>query len=152
MTSTADLASPHVHRLLAGLMLAGMALTAAELALLGHYEDRWQRLPLVLLACGLGLQPLRRRVLAGRAWLALMVLFAAGGIAGLVQHFRGNAEFELELSPGLGSWALVWESLRGATPALAPASLIGLGLLGLALTLCEPPRHADSTPSNGDLR
>ena len=55
----------------------------------------------------------------------------AGGIVGLILHYRGNVEFELEMHPAASGLALFWESVRSATPALAPAAMIQLGLLGL---------------------
>jgi hypothetical protein len=53
-------------------------------------------------------------------------------------HYRSNVEFELEMYPTLAGGALVWQSLKGAIPALAPAALAQLGLMGLVLTLGHP--------------
>lgn len=120
-----------------GLFLLGCAGTGAELLLLEHYENWRQWLPLAALALGLvgggavGLRPGPRSFVAFRA---LMVAFAIVGLAGLYLHYVGNAEFELEMYPELSGLELVWEALRGATPALAPGTMVGLGALGFLFT------------------
>ncbi|MFB3131882.1 MAG: hypothetical protein ACE10K_05095, partial [Rhodothermales bacterium] len=48
------------------------------------------------------------------------------------------AEFELEMYPTLKGLELFWESIKGATPALAPGTMIQLGLLGWAYTYRHP--------------
>jgi hypothetical protein len=59
-------------------------------------------------------------------------LYAASGLLGLFFHYRGNAEFELERDASLGGLALFWESITGATPALAPGSMVLLAAVGYA--------------------
>lgn len=112
-----------------------------ELLLLGHIEDTLQLVPLVLLGLGLlalvGLW-LRPRPSTLRVFRALMVFFTASGFVGLYLHYRANSEFELEMYPSLAGLDLVWESLTGATPALAPATMAYLGLLGMASTYRHP--------------
>jgi hypothetical protein len=51
---------------------------------------------------------------------------------GTFLHYRGNVEFELELTPGIRGLALFREAITGATPALAPGAMIVVGLVGLA--------------------
>jgi hypothetical protein len=46
--------------------------------------------------------------------------------------------FELEMNPSAGGTQLVWESLSGAMPALAPGTLFQLGLVGLLYTYPHP--------------
>jgi hypothetical protein len=67
-----------------------------------------------------------------------MVLCLFAGLVGLGLHYQGNVEFELEMYPSMGGVDLVWEALTGATPALAPGTMVGLGLLGLAYTHRHP--------------
>jgi hypothetical protein len=130
-----------VRRLLLGLLLFGMIGLIAELALLEHVESVWQWIPLVALALGfvsgaaLFLRPAPATV---RVFQGMMVVFVAAGVLGLYLHFRGNVEFEREMDPALHGLALVWEALRGATPALAPGTLAHFGLLGLACTYRHP--------------
>jgi hypothetical protein len=73
------------------------------------------------------------RVLQG-----IMLACAASGIVGLGLHYIGNREFELETYPDMGGWTLFREVMTGATPALAPAAMIHLGLLGLLYTFRHP--------------
>ncbi len=125
----------------------GAAGTAAELGLLGHYEDFWQRVPLAVLGLGLAssgslaLRPSPRTV---KAFRVLMGLFVLSGAAGLYHHLTGNMEFEKELKPALANWPLIWESLRGATPALAPGAFLQLGLVGLIATWDHPAGRSQS--------
>lgn len=67
-----------------------------------------------------------------------MVAFVAAGLLGLYYHYTGNSEFELEMRPSMEGFELVWESLKGATPALAPGTLVQFGLLGLLHTFKHP--------------
>jgi hypothetical protein len=137
------------------LVLFGLLGVAAELILLEHYEAGWQRAPLIAVVVALaslglhGARPSRRTVLGVRtAMLGLTVV----GLLGLIQHIAGNRAFELEMRSGLEGWELLWESLKGATPALAPGMLAQLGLLGVAFTAHHPrlgrgePAHPEPRP------
>jgi hypothetical protein len=130
-----------LRRLLLAVLLLGMIGLIAELALLEHVESVWQWVPLAVLMLGLLagaaliVRPARGTV---RAFQGTMALFVAAGVLGLYLHFRGNAEFEREMDPAMRGLALVWEALRGATPALAPGTLAHFGLLGLACTYRHP--------------
>ena len=108
---------------------------AAELLLIGHVEDPWQLLPLVLIVAGLvtlGWDALRPNGWTLRLFGVTAVLLIAGGLLGLALHYQSNVEFELEMYPDRQGFALVREALSGAIPALAPGALIQLGLVGLA--------------------
>jgi hypothetical protein len=126
--------------LLAMFVLASIG-TAAELLLLEHFEELPQRIPLALIAAALAvlawhaLAPSRASV---RAFQALMLLFAAGGALGTVLHFRGNIEFERELHPDADGSALFRGAMTGATPALAPGTMILLGSIGLLYAYRHP--------------
>ena len=116
-------------------LLLGVLGTLAELYLLGHYEERWQLVPMVLLSLSapvIALCWVRPSTATLRAMQGLMLLFVIAGALGVYRHYTGNAEFELEMYPSRAGFELFWESLRGATPTLAPASLSWLGLVGLA--------------------
>lgn len=140
------------RRVLFWVLLASFIGTGGELLLLEHTEDFWQWLPLVLL--GLGSGALVLRVLVPRTWTIrlirlLMGLFLVTGAVGLYLHYRGNAEFELEMYPTLAGLELFWEALKGATPTLAPAAMTQFGLLGLAYCFRHPlsrkPESNDET-------
>jgi hypothetical protein len=130
-----------VRRAMLALVHLGMLGLIAELYLLEHTDSATQWIPLVSLGVGLitgisvALAPTPRRL---RVFQAVMAVFVAAGLLGLVLHLRGNLEFELENDPSLRGARLVWEALRGATPALAPGALVQLGLLGLVYTIRHP--------------
>lgn len=134
-----------LRAMLLGLFVAASLGTLTELLLLEHYEDWQQWIPLVLLGAGViggvaaAMRPGRRSLVGLRA---LMVVFLLAGAAGLYLHYSGNVEFELEMSPELGGLELVWEALRGATPALAPGTMFLLGGLGLVFTYRHPALDA----------
>lgn len=136
-----------VRRALFYLLCLGILGAGAELLLLEHYEDPWQLAPLIVLGLGLivlvwcGVTQSRVSV---RLLQTVMAVFIVTGIIGLWMHYSGNAEFELEMAPTRSGLSLVWESLRGATPAVAPATMLYLGLLGLVYT----GRHPSLVPTS----
>lgn len=139
-----------LHRMLAAIFLVGSLGTGAELVLLEHTEGVWQNVPLALIALGcaafaaLKVRPGRAAV---RTFELTMGLFVASGVAGVLLHYQGNVEFELELHPGASGTELFWETMRGATPALAPATMTLLGALGLAYTYRHPTRWDEGAPT-----
>ena len=123
------------------LFVAGAAASAIDLVVLGHFEDARQRVPLVLLPAGLlvvAWHRIRPGYPGARLLQATMALFIASGVLGLWFHYSGNLAFELELHPSLAGWELLRETLSGATPTLAPALMVQLGLLGLIHTYRHP--------------
>jgi len=120
------------------ILLLGVIGTGVELLLLGHTEDVWQWQPLVAFAIGLPVLLWYARTgnrLSRSLCVVLMTMFIASGLIGVFLHYRGNVEFELEMVPALGGMALFQEAMTGATPVLAPGTMIQLGLLGLLYTL-----------------
>jgi hypothetical protein len=138
-----------LRRLLLAVLLFGMVGLAAELVLLEHVESVWQWVPLAVLAFGFiagAALLLRPGPTAVRAFQGMMALFVAAGVLGVYLHLRGNVEFEREMDPGMRGLALMWEALRGATPALAPGTLAHFGLLGLACTYRHPALRREPSP------
>lgn len=131
-----------VRNALLAILLLGMVGMLAELLLMEHTEGFWQIVPAVLL--GAGICVIAAHVLNRthstiiRALQALMIVFVLSGLAGIILHYSGNAEFEREMQPDAAGFILVREALMGATPALAPGTMIQLGLIGLALTFRHP--------------
>ncbi|MCH7564672.1 MAG: hypothetical protein IH968_12705 [Gemmatimonadetes bacterium] len=129
------------RRLALYLLLFGMTGMAAELLLLGHFEDAWQWTPIALLGVGLPLggavrfRPSRITVVGLRT---LMLGYLIAGGIGLYLHLKSNIEFELELHPSMVGWELITETLSGAMPALAPGAMAQLGLLGLLVCFRHP--------------
>ena len=128
-----------IHRWLLWMLVLGLAGTEAELLLLEHYEDLWQWAPLLLIAVALavvGWHAMRRDAGSLRVLRIVMVLFLVAGFAGVALHFRGAAEFQLEIDPAMGAWDLVKKVMRAkAPPVLAPGVMLLLGLMGLAYAL-----------------
>lgn len=130
-----------VRRLLLAAFIGGTAGTAAELLLIGHFEDAWQLVPVFLLSLGAlaGIaHALRPHALTVRLLQALMILFFVSAGIGTVLHYRGNIEFELEMYPSLAGAELVGKTMTGAFPVLAPGTMALLALVGLALTHRHP--------------
>jgi hypothetical protein len=130
-----------VRRFLLGVLTLGVTGLGLELLLIGHFDDPFQFVPLVLLGSGLptlSALAARPRPAIVRVVQGLMILFVMSGGAGVMLHSRGNAAFELEMYPTLAGWDLVRGTLTGATPVLAPGSMTLLGLVGLAVAYRYP--------------
>lgn len=126
------------------ILVFGVLGTGVELLLLGHTEDVWQWEPLVVMAVGLPVLAWHAKIGSARSrWssVAVMTGFVASGMIGLILHYRGNVEFELEMVPALKGADLFQKSMTGATPVLAPGAMIILGLLGLLYAFI--PNHRD---------
>lgn len=127
-----------MRRFLLVIFLLGVAGISAELWLMGHYEDFYQQIPLVLSALSLAaviavlLRPSRGMV---NLFRALMAFFILSGIIGAILHFQVNMEFQLEMDSSLHGMNLYRKAILAKTPpALAPGAMIQLGLIGLAYT------------------
>ena len=143
-----------VRLALLALIFIGVVGLIVELFLIGHYDEGWQIVPLVLLGLGFF------ATLAVWRWPspttlkvfeAIMVAFIIAGLLGVWRHYAGNVEWELERHADLSGMRLFVESVRGATPILAPGALAQLGLLGFVFTFRHPAfgRQQRST-SSGD--
>lgn len=124
-----------LRRLLVATALAGCAGTGVELLLLGHTEGWQQVVPLVLLALAIGAllwHLLSSQGIALKTLKAVMWLCIVSGAAGVALHFQGNVEFELEMYPEMRGVELLSETMTGATPVLAPGTMVLLGIVGLA--------------------
>jgi hypothetical protein len=129
-----------IRRLLLAILAIGLLGTGVELLLLEHTDGFWQWSPIALIALGLAAvawQAARPSAVSTRVLQALMTLFVLSGAVGVLLHYRGNVEFELEMSPALGGIDLFREAMMGATPALAPGTMVVLGLLGLAYAYAD---------------
>jgi hypothetical protein len=126
---------------LLGILLFALVGTGIELLLLEHTEDAWQLSPLVLIGLCLAVlawHAFRPGPVSLRVFQLTMLLFLGSGVAGTWLHYRGNAEFEREMTPALTGSELFKRAMMGATPALAPGTMIWLGLLGLAYAFRHP--------------
>lgn len=149
-------ALPAVRRIILALLLLGLLGTGTELILLGHFENSRQLIPLALIAMGLVVlawHVVDRGRASVRALRFTMILLVMGGLAGLVFHYRGNTEFQLEVNPSLRGLELFLKVMRAkAPPALAPGAMIHLGLLGLVNAYWHPALaspSSDTTTTTG---
>jgi hypothetical protein len=130
-----------IRAFLLATLAIGMIGMMSELLLIGHRETVQQQIPLMLLGLGIvvaGWHATAPRATTVRALQIAMLLFVVSGAVGVVLHYRGNVEFELEIYPGLGGIELVQKTLTGATPVLAPGSMTLLGLIGLTHAYKHP--------------
>lgn len=131
-----------VRRLILALLAFGLVGTSVELVLMEHYEDSWQAAPLGVIAAGLaavGWQSVRPTRGGLRVLRLVMVTFVLSGGVGVLLHFRGNLEFQVENDPNQTRSALFWKVMRAhAPPALAPGLMAQLGLLGLIYAYKHP--------------
>jgi hypothetical protein len=145
-----------LRRLLLFTLVIGTIGMGAELLFIGHVEGAFQLAPVTLLAAGFfvacwcAVVPGR---VAARALQALMVLFLISGLLGVGLHVRGNVEFARETYPDMSRPELLRRTLTGATPVLAPGSMLLLGLVGLAFMYHHPAlapgaAHHDEEPSS----
>jgi len=126
---------------LLAILALGIVGTGAELYLLDHMEEFVQWIPLVVLGASLvavAWVALRLSRISLRFLQAMMGISVVSGLIGLLQHYRGNVEFELEMYPSIAGTELFWKAITGATPALSPGTMIMLGLLGLAYCYRHP--------------
>jgi len=131
----------NIRRILMGILVLGVIGTGTELLLLEHTEGFQQLVPVLVIALSLAVlvwHALAGREISLRALQWTMVVFVLSGVVGLVLHYQGNVEFELETYPSLAGMALFQKAMGGATPALAPGTMIELGLVGLAYTYRHP--------------
>jgi hypothetical protein len=145
--------APHddgpLRRMLLALVFLGAAGLLVELGLLEHFDSVTQWIPLALLVVVLGATGavyVRGGPGTVRFFQRVMALCVVTGVIGVYLHYQGNVEFELERDGSLHGLQLLWEAMRGATPALAPGALSQLGLLGLAYTFRHPAFRATLTP------
>jgi hypothetical protein len=140
-TASAATTLAALRRLLIGLLVFGLVGTATDLLLIGHYEDLWQLIPLALIGLALVVSVVLaltspatgRAATVVQVFRTVMVLLILAGGVGTVLHYRANMEFKLEMDPSLSGLALFSSVVRAkAPPAMAPATMVLLGLLGLA--------------------
>ena len=131
--------------MLLAILFFGLIGTEVELLFLGHDEEALQFVPLVLIA--LGLVVISWHAMADnpsslRLMRFMMFTLIAGGLLGIALHYRGSVEFQKEVEPSIHGFALFMKVMRSkAPPALAPAILTQLGLLGLVCTYLSKRRE-----------
>lgn len=143
-----------VRRWLLALLLFGLVGAIVELLLLEHYDEGPQFVPLVLIVAAVGVlawHSARPNARSVRALQVLMVLFVLAGGLGLELHFRGAAEFQLEMDPSQRAWDVFKKAMRAKDPpVLAPGLMVELGLIGLVYAY-RHPAVIGSEPASQDM-
>ena len=139
-----------LRRWMLWVLVLGLVGTETELILLEHYEDPWQFVPLILVALGFVVLIWHARQgneATLRMLKIIMSLFVVAGFVGLALHFRGAANYQLELDPTLGRWDLIKKVMRvKAPPVLAPGVMLQLGLIGLAYAFSDSVNKRSNQP------
>jgi uncharacterized membrane protein len=141
VTSPESATLTFIRRFLLAALVLGILGTASELILLGHIDSPAQWIPLVALAAAVPVllwHSAAPRPQTVRMVQVLMAAFIAFGVVGVALHYDGNAEFERELHPKDAGVTFLSHVVAGATPVLAPGSMVLLGLLGIAHTYRHP--------------
>lgn len=128
----------YLSRLLLAIFFFGSIGVGVELLLIEHFEDLNQLIPLGLIVLSLAVTGwyVRSPTTASlQTFRATMVAMAASGVLGQYLHFIGNMEFETERDPAIAGFRLFRESMMGATPALAPGTMVLLALIGHAYSV-----------------
>jgi len=137
-----------IRTLLLAALAVGVIGTTGELILLRHIDKPAQWIPLVCLVAAVPVliwHASSPGVASVRTLQALMLTFIGLGVVGVGLHYDGNVEFQRELNPSERGWTFVRKTVAGATPVLAPGSMVLLGLVGLAHAYRHP--SADGGPS-----
>ena len=111
---------------------AVFVMTVTELFFLSHWSETIQLLPFVL--SGLGLITLALAYFRpGPATIRFlqwsMILIGLCSLIGIYEHMINNFRFQIEIQPNATTWELIWATLEGANPVLAP----GILALGAAI-------------------
>ena len=129
----------------------GVLGTTGELILLRHIDKPAQWIPLAFLGAALPIlvwHAAAPSAVSVRVLQGLMLAFIFLGVLGVGLHYDGNVEFERELHPDERGWEFVRKTVAGATPVLAPGSMVLLGLVGLAHAYHHPRRGTTRPETN----
>ena len=89
-----------LQRFLLLTLMASIVGMGLELLFIGHVEDRWQLVPIVLFPAGLiavAWHTARPTGGTARGVRLLMALYVVSGALGVGLHYLGNQEFEMEM-------------------------------------------------------
>jgi hypothetical protein len=135
-----------IRRLLLLSLATGIVGTGGELLLLGHVESLTQWIPVAALGVAVPVLIWHSAApgrLSVRTLQVLMAVFIVCGVVGVGLHYDGNVEFEQELHPNEARLTSLRHTVAGATPLLAPGSMVLLGLVGAAHAYRHPSARRD---------
>jgi uncharacterized membrane protein len=130
-----------IRALLLGALALGVLGTIGELILLRHIDKPTEWIPITLLVVAVPILAWHARTPGSssvRALQFLMAGFIVAGVVGVGLHYDGNVDFERELRPDEHGFTFLRKTVAGATPVLAPGSMVLLGLVGAAHAYRHP--------------
>src|SRR4030095_1639941 len=107
-------------------------MTVTELFFLSHWSETIQLLPFALSGLGLitlALAYFRPSPTTVKILQWSMILIGLCSLIGIYEHMSNNLGFQMEIQPNATTWELIWATLEGANPVLAP----GILALGAAI-------------------
>jgi len=120
---------------------AALIVTEAELLFVGHTGGNNGQVIAVVLV-GLGLTVTCHAILRNTPSIVVfrftMYLFLIFGIDGFLTHYHWAVQAALKSQPTLAGMPLLYATLSGKIPLLAPGMLLEIGLLGLIYTFQHP--------------
>jgi hypothetical protein len=131
-----------IRRWLLIVLSIGLVGTGTELLLIEHYEEPVQLVPIVFIAAALAVvlwHLVKRDAASVRALQGTMLLFLLAGTAGFGYHYRGAAQFQIEIDPSQSRWTIFKKAIRAkAPPVLASGIMLQWGLIGLIYAYRHP--------------
>jgi len=131
-----------VRLLILAAIAATLIVTEAELLFVRHTgSNNGQVIAVVLVSLGLitvSCHAILRNTSSIVVLRLTMYLFLIFGIDGLFTHYHWAVQSALKSQPTLVGMPLVYATLSGKIPLLAPGMLIEIGLLGLIYTFQHP--------------
>jgi NO-binding membrane sensor protein with MHYT domain len=141
-----------MRRWILAVLVLGLVSTGIDLLLMQHYGSALQLVPLAAIGLALAVlawHAVTRNGTSIRVLRATMALFVVAGVAGAGLHFRGGAQFQLEVDPSQSRWQIFRKVMQGQTPpVLASGMIVQLGLLGLLYAYRHPAAEPPDTPSS----
>ena len=156
VTTSSDAATLQVvRRWLLAAIAATLIVIEGELVFVRHFgNNNGQMIAVVLAGSGLVIvawHAIARDTLSIVVFRFLMYLFLVFGIDGLMVHYNFAADAALKSHPALVGLPLLYATLSGDIPLLAPGMMTEVGLLGLLYTF-HHPLDVRVGPSVGSLR
>jgi hypothetical protein len=131
------------------LSLLSLGATVVELLLQDHTGEPLQLLPFALCAIGIAaiIIMLMRPVQSSLFGLRLaMLIVGGGGVLGAIIHLQRNIAFEQEIRPNAALVDAILNGLKGASPLLAPGTLVFAALVALIATYRHPALGQSDKP------
>lgn len=116
-------------------------MTVTELFFLSHWTETIQLLPFALSGWGLLVLALaffnpNRTTINILRWS--MIVIGLCSLIGIYEHMANNLGFQMEIQPNATTWELIFATLEGANPVLAP----GILMLGAAIGWTAAYQHS----------